>query len=349
MNTSPAADDAAVDAAIAAMATPVAVRPSLSSRCLSFAGELTNSRRQVVLCATWSVALVGCVLLCALRSARTVSTALGPVHAKCGLDAFVGGAPNRAVATACRDAMGIRLAFFLPATLVVVAGLVLAVLVAIRRSQEADGGLATVVTRLRRSRTHAVLIALGVLALPVALCALRPATVERTSGRGIVTAHCGVDAYLFGYPDATIDRACHRVYGGRGALLAGSAAFVALGAGATLHLVLAGRGVSRRRLVLLGLSAGSAVVALAAMRPVDVAVRRGAAPVTARCGFDTYVVGHPDPGVQSACRRHLSKEAGTIAAATALAAVAFAASRLEPRIGARPGSEPVPGGAPQPT
>jgi hypothetical protein len=68
---------------------------------------------------------------------------------------------------------------------------------------------------------------------------------------------------------------------------------------------------------------------LVALRPIDVLVRGGPTPIVARCGIDTYLVGHPDRAVESACRRHVGKDVGVAAAAMALAFVTLGASRID--------------------
>jgi hypothetical protein len=322
-------EEALLDDFIAALATPVPERPPLVDRVGTFGRELTSSPRRAAAVTAWLFALAA-ALLSTVRTSVAVRTSLGPAHARCGLDAFFGGARDPAVGAACRHAEATRLVLFVPAVAVVLAGLVLAAGVVVRRGRRTEGSRgAAAVDKLRSHPWHAAAIAAGILALPVGAVALRPVVVERPGSGGLVTAHCGVDTYLFGYPERAVQNACRHAYGGHAHILAGVALLVALGAVAAVLVAVAGRKVARARFVLTTIGVMAGAVALIALRPVNVVVDVGEAPIVAHCGIDTYLVGHPDRAVESACRRHVRTHAAVAAASAALALVTLAAARVD--------------------
>jgi hypothetical protein len=83
----------------------------------------------------------------------------------------------------------------------------------------------------------------------------------------------------------------------------------------------------RVKVVAVVASAGLLLVALLALTPVTVNVTGGATPVTAVCGFDTYLAGNPDRSVERECRAHYTSRV-ELAAALGVAAMVVAAAGL---------------------
>jgi hypothetical protein len=306
-------DDTLVDSAIAALAVPVRERASLADNAGAVWHELTATRRRAALVAVWFAALVAAVLS-AINAAVTVQTTLGPATAHCGLDVFVYGYPDSAIAHACRHAEASRTTVFIPAAIVIVVGLLAAAMVAVR----VDERLKRAANILGRAPLDTALITLGGLGLIGGVMALRPANVEISASGSLTTARCGIDTYLFGYPDATVQHACNRAFAPHAHVLVGVLVLAAVGAAALVHLV---RGFDSRRVLAVGFGMALAVIAVAAVRPVTVSVPDGGAVVTASCGLDSYLAGYPDHVVQGACRSHDATHAAAALGAIALGVV----------------------------
>ena len=303
-----------IDDRIAALAVPVAPGTPLVDRVMSALRALTSTPRRAAALTGWCVALVVGVLCLAARSTATVTGALGPARVRCGLDGFVYGYRDHAVQNACRHAEAGRLGIFVPAALVVIAGMVGAIAI--------TGWFGRVWRAAGRAPVAAALVIVGVVTIPVALGALRPVSVEHLSGGTLTTAHCGADTYYLGYPDASVQAACRQAYAPHAHLL--FAALVVLLVGAVAAVTLAWRSAALRRWVLVaGTATVLLVVVAAASRPVT--VRVGAEPATyASCGLDTVVAGYPDPAVQHACRQRLGTRTAAGVAAGMLTLVAGA-------------------------
>src|SRR5207247_583171 len=100
------------------------------------------------------------------------------------------------------------------------------------------------------------------------MVAARPVRVHATDPSGPLSARCGVGVYLFGHPNAVVERACHESYEGR-ALVLGLASAVIVVATAILVFKIAtaghsgpGMGPSRRGFVRLVDSPSRAAVAV---------------------------------------------------------------------------------------
>jgi hypothetical protein len=143
-----------------------------------------------------------------------------------------------------------------------------------------------------------------------------------------VTVHCGVDTYLFGSPDRPVEEACRGVYRDRAAVLTVCAGLLVFGLGAAAQLVFTRRRMPARRLAVAFAATVFAVIAVVALRPVDVVIRTGTTRVVARCGLDAYVAGHPDHAVQAACQAGYGRHAASALAAAVLALVTLGGLRL---------------------
>jgi hypothetical protein len=316
-----------IDARVARLAIPVRERAPLADRAVRAWRELVSTPRRAALATIGCVALVVAVV-CAIPTTRAVRTALGPARAHCGLDIFVYGYPDHGVRSACRSAESARLALFLPAALVALvvlgAGLWLSIKAAGRPLLDA----------VRQAPARAALVLAGLVAIPAGVGALRPSIVDFVGPGSLTTAHCGADAYFFGYPDPVVLHACRRAYAGHAHVLEISAVVVATGLAATLHMLYsrARSPADKRRLLLAGTVVILAVAVAAALRPVTVRVGQSAPAVYATCGLDTFVAGYPDATVQHACRPHLRMHAaGGLAAVFLILVAAGGAALLVPR------------------
>lgn len=297
MTQTAAAPDDVIDLAVAALAQPVDVRPPLGDRLAAWARELTSTPRRAAMATAWCFALLVAAAALAPSSA-SVQTATGPARADCGLDTFLYGYPDTAVRGACRHAEAGRLALFLPAALVVLAGIVAAAATAGRR---------------RPTPVRLGLWALLACAAIASVLSLRPATAE-LPGRGtLATAHCGADTFFLGYPDHAVETACRHAYAPHARVLFGA---VFLGAFAVVALAATGgHRPGRRRAAPLALAGAAAVVAACLLWPVTVSFGSGASAATARCGVDTVIAGFPDHAVERACRDRVGhRAAGAVGA-----------------------------------
>lgn len=293
--------------AVADLAEPVELTPPLTDRLVEMARELTSTPRRAAVVTVWFFcAAAGLAAL--IPSSVSVRTRLGPARARCGLDTFIYSYPDRAVRDSCRHAEAGHLALFIPAAVILLAGLMAAAVIVLRRNGRA--------ARLAASPARQALVGAGAVAALLGLLALRPAVVELNQGGAVTTARCGADTYFFGYPDGAVNAACHPAYAPHAWMLLIAAVVVAATA---VALVLLG-GSPRSTTSWAGLvAAGALIIGALLLVPATVQVAGGTTPVTASCGIDTILAGHPDRAVEHACR---SRDTGR--ALVALAALATA-------------------------
>src|SRR5437763_320982 len=294
-------DDDRIDGLLADLAEPARGRPPLWSRMVRAANALSSTPRRAALGTVWLFALAALVLVSLVRPTVSVQTSLGPGKAACGVDVFLYGHPDAAVANACRHAGSARGWLLLASLVVVLGGAAAGTLVLAQRQGP----------RPAARVLPALIAALGGFAFVVGALALRPAPVQLISRGTVVTARCGADAYFFGHPDPMIQSACRHAYSGQAHVLIGAIVVAAIVAAALGFRRLAGLGRRRDRTRLLaGMVAGLlALVGLVAFVPKTVSVAGGAAPVVASCGLDTFLAGHPDHTIQASCRSHYANRA----------------------------------------
>lgn len=299
------------DHAVAELAEPVELTPPLTDRLVELARELTSTPRRAAAVTAWFVCAVA-ALVALVPSPVSVRTRLGPARARCGLDTFVYSYPDRAVRDSCRHAEAGHLAVFIPAAVVLSAGLMAAAVIVLRRNGRA--------ARLAASPARLALVAVGAVAALVGLLALRPAVVELNQGGAVTTARCGADSYFFGYPDGAVKAACHRAYAPHAWVLFLATVVVAVTAVALV--VLGGR--LRSTTSWAGpVAAVALIVGAFLLVPSTVQVAGGTTPATASCGIDTILAGHPDRAVEHACR---SRDTGRVVIALAALAAAGGAA-----------------------
>ena len=177
----------------------------------------------------------------------------------------------------------------------------------------------TALEPLRRTPVRAALVGLALVAAVVGVVALQPASASYVDGGNTVQVDCGADAYYFGHPDATVERVCGWAYAGRAHVLAASLVLVAVGVAAAATVAFAAmKGRARRALGFFVVAGVLAIVGVAALGPVVTQVGDANAPTTVSCSIDTYLAGHPDRAIASACRSRYGTHA--LVAFTALAA-----------------------------
>ena len=190
------------------------------------------------------------------------------------------------------------------------------------------------VERMRRTPVRAVLVCLALVAVVVGVVALKPASASYIDRGEAVHVDCGADAYFFGHPDTTVARVCGRAYAGRAHLLEASLLFVALGVVAAASVAFSAVSRRARRTFGLVVCAGVlAIIGVAALGPVVTQLGDANAPTTVSCSLDTYLVGHPDRTIASACRSRYGTHA--LVALTALVgsiAAGGVAWRTRPRV-----------------
>lgn len=316
-------DDDAADRYLQSEAFEVADRESLPAVLAAFWQRLTETPRRAAAVTAWVFALL--VALVCLVAQPTVTVQSGPVarQVKCGVDIYLYGYPDRGVQSACQNAEAVRFGLFVPAVIIVLIGVFAALLLALRSSAE-DGKDSVWRDPLLRAG-----VGVGALALLVDAFALRPAPVELVSGGQLMTARCGADSWLFGYPDPAIQSACGRAYDGHAYALVVATIFLLAAAGVVMsRLVGASSRWDARRLAVAVSGAVLAVAGAVALVPVSVVVDEAGGPVTAQCGIDSYLAGYPDHAVLVACRAHYG---GHLLAGVLLlvaAAVCLVAQRL---------------------
>ena len=334
-------DDDAVGRVLAESAVQLPTRSSPLPRASAVIRTVWATPGRAAMTTACGFCFVVAVAAAATPASVTVTAAGLKERARCGLDVYVFGHPDHAVASACRTAEVSRMVVFLPAALVVVAGLVAAAALALRPRRATAGGAPA--GRSPAGRWAALLeglpapafsLPLGILAVVAGASALRPADVHLIARGQLITARCGIDTYVAGYPDRSVERACRHAYTGHAAMLIGAALVAGLVTALVLRrLPAVFPGWTRARLLAAGAAVALAVIAVIALFPTQVVVREAGSPVTARCGLDTYLAGYPDHAVESACRNHYSRHAlvGVAAAADAVAcALAARALRRRP-------------------
>jgi hypothetical protein len=318
-----------IDEVFAALAIPLPERPPLIDRVVGLASQLLATPLRAALATLWAVAAIVMAITWLLQAQLAVGTSLGPARVSCGIDIFVYGYPEHAVDQACRHAEATRFGLFVPAAVIVVAGLVLAGLLAYRSSAP-ESGPRRFVLRLWRSRVQAILAALGALAAVVGIFALRPVPVDLVRSGVLVNARCGADTYFGGYPDPFVHAACLHAYAPQAHVLEVACALIVVGLGAVLQVAFTHTPspFHKRRLWVGVVTGALAVVALVALRPVTVTVTGGPAPVVANCGIDSFLAGYPDRAVQTACRSRFANHATVGLASGSLAILVCAGSAV---------------------
>jgi hypothetical protein len=332
--------DQVIDARMADLAVALPNRAPLSARAVAAGRRLTRTPPGVALCALWGLAVVVAGVTLAEPSTVAVRTPLGASKASCGLDVYLYRYPDHAVAAACRHAEMGRLDLFLPALVVIVAGVLLA-LAAAARSTPRPRAVVAARSLARRAPVRSALMVLGALAAAVALFALHPAPVELSLSGHPVSVSCGANAYFLGFPGSAVRAACQRAYGGQAHVLVDALAVTVVGVLALCSLLLSSARPpwpARRRLWAIG-AALAAAVAVAAFLPVPVGLNEGGGPLIANCGVDSYVAGYPDQAVEAACRAHLTGHAITAGLAALLSLLALIGAWRSPRTRDR-GHEP---------
>lgn len=299
----PALSGEEIDRRLAGLARPVPERPSGAARLEAVLAGISTTPRQAALATTWLFSLVVMIVALLGRTSVSIQSSLGAARVRCGLDSFIYRYPDPAVARACHHAEAARFGLFVPALLVVMAGLAHGLRLAVRTTGARRSAPGRVLARLRKAPVQATLASLGMVAVVVGVFALRPAPLELVRSGALVSARCGADSYFGSYPDPTVAAACSRAYAGRAHVLIGAlvVALVGLAALVQVSYRMASPG-GRRRLAAALVAGALAVGTLWGFWPVTVNITGGPAPVVASCGMDTYVAGFPDAQVQSVCR-----------------------------------------------
>jgi hypothetical protein len=330
-------DDESIDEMVASLAEPVVERPSLLDRILAFLSELTATPLRSSLLTAWAFAVIVVAVTWLVQPSVNVRTSLGPAKARCGIDVYLYGYPDRAVAGACRHAEAVNFAFFVPAMVVVLTGIVAAGLLAFRRSirlrqpgadpQQPGADPQHFLLRLRSSPPQAALVLVGSLAAILGMFALRPVPVSLDESGSLVSAHCGVDAYFRGYPDPVIGPACKHAFAARSHWIEICGALAVIGLIALLQVAYSSPAPSwwKLRASVVVAAGAFAVITALSLAPVTVNLTEGSIPVSASCGIDTYLAGYPDQAVQSACRAHFGSRAaaGLLAGAITVGIAGF--------------------------
>jgi hypothetical protein len=147
-------------------------------------------------------------------------------------------------------------------------------------------------------------------------CLWQPTVAVQTS-LGPARASCGLDVFVYGYPDNVVAGACRHADTGR--LSLGLASGLVVLAGLVAMVVFAYRRrapsslgppnvpylsrlfASPARLVLGALGVVAAILGLLSLRPVPIYLVRSGLLITARCGADNYFGHYPDASIRSAC------------------------------------------------
>jgi hypothetical protein len=201
--------------------------------------------------------------------------------------------------------------------------------------------------RLVSTRLGSALFTAWLFAAIVAVATLfSHATITVRTSLGPTRATCGVDVFVYGYPDRAIQHACQHVEMTRFAMLIPSV--LVLVAGGVAAAVLAAQMYlrsadavsdggprrtpflvrllrSRPHLLLAGIGMVGGFVGAFALNPVTVSMVQSGSLVTARCGEDTYFGGYPDRLIQSACDRAFSGQARVLEASVVLLLIGIAA------------------------
>jgi hypothetical protein len=315
-------DTLVVDAAV-----PIADRQSLIDRVIGQYEDLMAHPKGPQKLTLWVLALIVAVGAGAFGASQTVQTSVGVAEVRCGFDVYLDGHADPAIENACRTAQASRLGVFGVAGLVVVFGLVSFAAAVVRNRTSAPA-------RRREPRGAAGLMgplaAAGLLAVVVGAFALQPVGAQYQQDNNAIEVSCGIDTYLYGYPDPDVRSACDRAYSGHARVL-GVAAALGLGAAVVLAGILLfqspdNRELLRRLLVMIGVVVVG--IALIKMLPVAVQVRSRPTPVIVSCGVDTILAGHPEALVQSACRHEVSSNAIVGLGAAAVGVTLFLAAAV---------------------
>jgi hypothetical protein len=187
---------------------------------------------------------------------------------------------------------------------------------------------------------RAALCTIWVVALVVAAVSLQTTTVAVRTSLGPARAHCGLDIFMYGYPDTSVTRSCRSAEAGHlgqfvpAALVVvgGLAAAAVLSArrsrrseGAMLADALARLGRARYRATLIVLGGLAVPAGILALRPVPVDLVQSGGIATAHCGADSYFFGYPDPRIDQVCHRAYAGHARVLQATAALSLLGLVA------------------------
>lgn len=168
---------------------------------------------------------------------------------------------------------------------------------------------------------------------------VQPTVTARTS-LGAVTARCGIDVFVYGYPNPPVARTCRSAEAVHFALFVPAALVVVTGIVAAVVFAVRydvfASGVGGGKLLpalrrarvqvsLAGLGAVAVVIGLMALRPATAEFVRSGVLITSQCGADTYFGGYPDRAVLSACGRAYAGHAHVLEAACLVALIGTAA------------------------
>ena len=313
--------------AVAALAVPDD-RTGVGVRAVRAARNFVSTPARAAFTTAWGFGLI-ISLACLLPTSRTTLTASGPARVECGLDVFLYGYPDAAVARVCRSAEVSRLALFVPALLLVVLGVACAAVGAARASGPARQRWSQVAAWMRCFPVPSGLILLGVLATPAMFWSIRPAPAQLTTDGALNALQCGPDSYFLGFPDRAVQVACTQAYGPRAHVLVGAGCLVLIGlAVAATSWIRSGSG--RRDRIRRFLLCGTALLtvgAVVSLWPVAVEVNVRGQAFLARCALDTYLGGYPVPVIQSTCRARFAPHVAEGGALLGLAAVLLLARR----------------------
>jgi hypothetical protein len=319
--------DELIDARIAEITEPL---PGGGSP-LRLVRELSSTPARAAALTAWAFAW----LLLGLSLGRTSATAVHgtvTIAGRCGLDVYLVPSRDSLFTAACRRSETARLALFAPAlvALLVGAGAGIAVLGRSRGSR-----LAAAIVRAPR---QAAMVAVGLVALPLATVALHPVVVPSVDTGGVGTVSCGADSYFFGFPQTDVQHACSHVYRGHVPLLVAAALGLLIGIAGAAWLAwtsLASSPRGRRRLERIAMACAVVVVLAVALRPAQVRIVEGSEVVYARCGVDSVLAGVPDRSVQEACRSRMAVPAFAGAAAVLILGALGGLAAVRPRRGLR--------------
>lgn len=166
----------------------------------------------------------------------------------------------------------------------------------------------------RATPRRAALMVLSAIALVALVVSAIPVGAEAVDGSEAVTAKCGIDTVMFGHPDAAAEQLCRDAMVGRSVVFFAALAVLLIGLVGLARLV---RDRSRReggriaalvdavsarphRVVVAAATVLAAVVVAVSSRSVPVEL--GDSGLSARCGVDTVLLGHPIGAVEDACR-----------------------------------------------
>jgi hypothetical protein len=189
--------------------------------------------------------------------------------------------------------------------------------------------LRTAGRELTSTPRRAALATAAAMCAVLALAAMWPTTIHVGSSIGPTTVRCGLDSFVYRYPDQHVVTGCRHAEAGRLALfipcllVAGCAM-----AGAALVALTRSRASDGRLAafaeqlirsparaassVALG---ASSIVAILALRPATVETLRGGDLLTIRCGADTYFFGYPDAAIDHTCSRAYAGHAAVLGVA----------------------------------